>query len=209
MTSCPHCGAELETPLGCGACQVPLELRDTHDPFSLFGLVPSFTLAVEDLRDRHLKFSRWIHPDYFAASPELRSLAETNTGLLNGALEALEEPLRRADHIVGSLGGPSDSEVKDMPQVFLMEVLEWNEALEEARAAAAGSPARESAFKLKPELDEQRALRIEAITKLLDPLPDPESEALSTARRELNAVRYLDRALGELESLRLIDAEAR
>lgn len=209
MTSCPHCGAELETPLGCGACQVPLEVTSGLDPFSLLGLAPSFCLEVEDLRSRHLKVSRWIHPDFFAASPELRALAETNTGHLNGALEALEEPLRRADHLVGSLGGPSDAEVKDMPQVFLMEVLEWNETLEEARTAEAGSPKREAAFKLKPGLDEERAMRLDAITQLLDPLPDPESEALSTARRELNAVRYLDRALRELESLRLADAEAR
>ena len=208
MTSCPHCGAELETPLGCGTCQVPLELTKDLDPFSLFGLGPSFDLDVEDLRGRHLRLSRWIHPVYFAASTELQAIAEVNTSSLNGALEALEEPLRRADHIVESLGGPSGAEVKDMPQAFLMEVLEWNEALQEARAAEPGSQKRESAFGLKPELDAQRAKRIEAITELLTPLPETGSDALPNARRELNAVRYLDRALRELESLRLADAEA-
>ena len=209
MSSCPHCGAEIETPLGCGACQVPLEVTTPLDPFSLLGLEASFTIDAGDLRARHLKISRWIHPDYFAASPELRALAESNTGRLNGALEALEEPLCRADHLVESLGGPSDSEVKDMPQAFLMEVLEWSEALEAAHSSEAGSPEREAAFSLKSDLDTQRTLRLDAITALLEPLPDPESEALSNARRELNAVRYLDRALRQLESLRLADAEAR
>ncbi len=209
MTACPHCGVELETPLGCGACQVPLELTADPDPFSLTGISPSFNLDVEDLRARHLKISRWIHPDYFASAPELRALAESNTGHLNGAIEALEEPLRRADHLIGGLGGPSEAEVNDMPQVFLMEVLEWNEALEEARAAEAGSAKREAAFKLKSDLAEQRAARIDSIAELLHPLPEPKSEALSAARRELNAVRYLDRVLLELESLRLADAEAR
>ncbi len=209
MTACPHCGAQLETPLGCGACQVPLEVATCIDPFVALGLAPSVTLDAEDLKAKHLKVSRWIHPDYFAASPELRALAETNTGHLNAALEALEEPMRRANHLVKSLDGPSDAEVKDMPQVFLMEVLEWNEALEEARASDPGSPQREAAFGIKPDLEAQRSEHIEAITELLDPLPDSGSEALTTARLELNAIRYLDRALGELESLRLADAEDR
>ena len=209
MNSCPHCSAELETPLGCGACQVPLEIPAELDPFAALGLAPSFDIDDEELKKRHLEISRWIHPDYFAASPELRALAESNTGRLNGALESLEEPLRRADHLVSSLGGPDEAEVKDMPQVFLMEVLEWSEALEEARSSGAGSAQREAAFDLKPELEAQRSLRMEAITALLDPLPSSASEALTTARQELNAIRYLDRALSELESLRLADAEAR
>ena len=209
MASCPHCGAELETPLGCGACLSPLEVETSVDPFALFGLTPSFSIEGEELRTRHLKYSRWIHPDYFAADPELRALAEINTGLLNGALESLEEPLRRADHLLKVRGGPSESEVKDMPQAFLMEVLEWSEVLDEARAAEAGTPPREAAFKLKPSLDEERTARIQTITGLLEPLPESGSEALTTARRELNAVRYLDRALRELESLRLAEAEAR
>jgi hypothetical protein len=209
MTACPHCGAELETPLGCGACQVPLEAAAGLGPFEALGLTPSFTLDAEDLRARQFKFSRWIHPDFFAASPELRALAEKNTGHLNAALEALEEPTRRADQLVRSLDGPSDAEVREMPKAFLLEVLEWNEALEGARTSEAGSAQRGAAFSLEPELTAQRTERIQAITKLLDPLPESGSDALRSARLELNAVRYLDRALRELESLRLADAEAR
>ena len=69
MASCPHCGAELETPLGCGACLSPLEVETSVDPFALFGLTPSFSIEGEELRTRHLQYSRWIHPDYFAADP--------------------------------------------------------------------------------------------------------------------------------------------
>jgi DnaJ-domain-containing protein 1 len=209
MTACPHCGAELETPLGCGACQVPLEVPTSLDPFRALGLEPSIGLDAEALRTKQLQYSRWIHPDYFAASPELRALAETNTGHLNAALDALEEPMRRADHLVRSLAGPSDDEVKGMSQAFLMEVLDWNESLETAREADAGSPQRQAALNLKPELETQRTEHITAITQLLEPLPEPGSELLTTARLQLNALRYLDRALEQLESLRLADAEAR
>ena len=86
-------------------------------------------------------------------------------------------------------------------------MLEWNEALEESRASDPVSAQRAAVFGFKADLEAQRSGRIAAITELLDPLPDSGSEALTTARLELNAIRYLDRALGELESLRLADAE--
>jgi hypothetical protein len=47
------------------------------------------------------------------------------------------------------------------------------------------------------------------VARLLEPLPAYGSESLREARRALNVVRYVDRALSELESLRLSRAEAR
>ncbi len=209
MSSCPHCGAELETPLGCGECKLPLEAQTPCDPFSALGLAPSQALDTSELERLHLKYTRWVHPDYFAASPELRALAEKNTGTLNGALASLGDPIKRADHLVRALDGPSDAELKDMPQAFLMEVLDWNESLQEAHASETGSTERARAFKLLPELEERRAASLDVINELLIPLPASGDEALTNARRELNAVRYLDRALRELETLRLAEAEAR
>ena len=209
MSNCPHCGAKLETPLGCGACKVPLATQTPCDPFSALGLSPSQALETSELERLHLKYTRWVHPDYFAASPELRALAEKNTGTLNGALSSLGDPIKRADHLVRALEGPSDAELKDMPQAFLMEVLDWNESLQEALESGASSPERTRALELLPELEERRAAGLSAICALLIPLPAKGAEALASARRELNAIRYLDRALGELETLRLAEAEAR
>ena len=209
MSNCPHCGAKLETPLGCGACKVPLATQAPCDPFSALGLAPSQALETSELERLHLKYTRWVHPDYFAASPELRALAEKNTGTLNGALSSLGDPIKRADHLVKALEGPSDAELKDMPQAFLMEVLDWNESLQEALESEASSPERTRALELLPELEERRAAGLSAICDLLIPLPAKGAEALASARRELNAIRYLDRALGELETLRLAEAEAR
>ena len=209
MSNCPHCGAELETPLGCGACKVPIATDTQCDPFSALGLPPSQAIETSELERLHLKFTRWIHPDYFAASPELRALAEKNTGTLNGALSSLGDPIKRADHLVRALKGPSNTEMKDMPQAFLMEVLEWSESLQEAHESDAGSTERQRAFELLPELEERRSEGMNAINSLLCPLPDAGAEALTSARRELNAIRYLDRALEELETLRLAEAEAR
>ena len=50
---------------------------------------------------------------------------------------------------------------------------------------------------------------LDRIANLLDPLPERGSPRLAAARSELNALRYLDRALREIESLRLARAERR
>ncbi|MEY2784925.1 MAG: hypothetical protein RL277_1132, partial [Planctomycetota bacterium] len=64
--------------------------------------------------------------------------------------------------------------------------------------------ARTSALQsLLTELSPQREALLVRLGSLLDPLPAPGSPALLAARRELNALAYLDRALAQIESLRL------
>jgi hypothetical protein len=47
------------------------------------------------------------------------------------------------------------------------------------------------------------------VSGLLTPLPAPGSPALKRVRSELNAVRYIDRALSEIGTLRLERASQR
>jgi hypothetical protein len=89
-----------------------------------------------------------------------------------------------------------------MPQSFLMQVLEWNETLDAARDMPAAS--RTATLQgLLAELNPQRAALLVRLGSLLEPLPASGSPALLAARRELNALAYLDRALAQIESLRL------
>ena len=78
-----------------------------------------------------------------------------------------------------------------MPKAFLLEVLEWNEALEEAREAPAGSPPRARLEALTGELERARGEALERLGALLTPLPPDGAPQLTEARRELNALRYL------------------
>ena len=94
-----------------------------------------------------------------------------------------------------------------MPKEFLLEVLEWNELLEEARSSSAVTQDRLSS--LQSDLERRRTAALDSVASLLDPLPTRGSPKLREARRELNVVRYLDRTLGELEALRLSRAAAR
>lgn len=210
MTTCPRCQAALETPLGCAACGALLEPAAELDPFAVLGLERRFALEPEALRKRLLRLSRVVHPDYFGgASAELRQRAERNAARLNRAFEVLSDDLARADWLIRALGGPAEGELRDMPRAFLMEVIEWNEALDEARAAGPGSPQRERLDGLREELERARAAALARLAARLDPPPSGAADALGDARRELNALRYLRRTLQQIDELRLDQASAR
>lgn len=208
MARCPHCAAELETPLGCPACGKLFYLATEPTPFDIFDLRPSFAVDAGELRRKLLKLGRLTHPDFFATqSTEMKARAEHASALLNSAHETLVDDVARADWLVRHLGGPDENEVRDMPKPFLMEVLEWNERLEEVRHSK--RPSASDLAALESGLRERRASITDTIRGALTPLPARGSAALREARRELNAIRYVDRAIEEIESLRLSQAAKR
>jgi len=205
--SCPKCWAELKTPLFCESCHELLAPTDRPSPFDALGLSTAYPVNRMELRKRLLQLSRRLHPDFHgSASQETRARAERNTAELNAAFELLDDDCRRADWLVRSLGGPGQDEERQMPAAFLSEVLEWSETIEEARNAAPGSPERAALGPLETSLREQRARTMESISDSLTPLPHTNAPELVEIRRSLNAVRYLDRALGEIAELRLSEA---
>jgi molecular chaperone HscB len=202
--SCPHCEAPLESALCCTSCKALLEVRGVVSPFAALGLPMSWEVDGERLQRNLLRFTRLMHPDFFVtAEPEERELAERGSAELNQAFELLSSDVRRGDWLVTALGGPSDQEERQMPQAFLMEVLEWNEALEAARESRQGSAERGALGALKQTLTDERAALLGSVGAKLTPLPEADAPVLREVRRDLNAVRYIDRALAELEELRL------
>ncbi len=192
------------SPLFCAACSTLFAPPEDADPFALLGLEPAIAVDAGALRKELLRLQRAMHPDFFAgAADETRALAERNTAELNAAYEVLEDEVRRADWLVKRQGGPDENEERQMPQAFLMEVMEWNETLEEARGSEPSSSAREAALELGRELDTERESLVRSVAELLDPLPNTGSDVLVEARRRLNAVRYVDRALRQIEEIRL------
>ena len=202
--ACPACGAELSTPLLCERCGALLDPTSPPTPFEVLGLLPTYALDLDAAKKRVLALSRALHPDFHAnAGDETRRRAQDNTAALNAAIQVLADDARRADWLVRALGGPREDEERAMPSAYLEEVLEWNEAIEEARASAADSSSRARLAPLTERLLTERAQALRRIAALLTPLPPRGSPALRSVRQELNAVRYLDRALRELGELRL------
>ena len=202
MTACPECGDALWTPLGCEACGVLAHFADAPGAFEVFGLEPAWDVDRKALRRALLRLQRLTHPDHAGATDQ----AERATAALNHAHEVLADEFLRADDLIRRLGGPEEGAERQMPQEFLMEVLEWNEALDDAASSPAGSSEREGLGPLAEELKSQRAAVLAEVGAALTPLPASGTADLAGLRRRLNAVRYLARALERIRELRLAEA---
>jgi len=205
-SSCQDCGATLTSSIVCLACGALQRRpgRAAADPFAVLGLEPRFALDRRALRKRLLELQRAVHPDFFATrGPEARSAAEDATSQLNRAFEVLNDEQRLGDELVRRLGGPSQDEERQMPQSFLMEVLEWNEVLDEARAmgASADQAALADLRDLRDRLGAARAEALAGLASDLEPLPEHGAPRLRRARQSLNALRYVERALADIERL--------
>lgn len=205
MKVCPACKATLETPLACSACGALVSGAPTENPFEVFGLPLAHAVDRSDLRRRLLRFSRLVHPDFFATAGEAqRTRAEHASAALNVAHEILAGEASRADWIVRHLGGPDELAERAMPREFLMEVLEWNEALDAARSASPGAPERLALERLAGELEARRGALLEEIARRLTPLPArTDADALREVRKLLNAARYVEKTLAEIAALKV------
>jgi len=196
MEACPGCGATPRTPLLCEACGRMLDPRTAPTPFEALGFAPAYDLDPALVRKRLLTLSRALHPDvHGTGDAPTRRLAESNTAALNAAYQVLSDDFRRADHLVGALGGPAEDEERSMPAEFLAEALEWNEAIAEARGAGRPSAALAG---LEQRLKRERLETLGYAREKLVPLPQRGAPVLREVRQRLNAVRYIDRALREI-----------
>ena len=203
LHSCPHCDADLWSPLACEECGALLESTDKGTPFVIFGLERAWDIDRKDLRRRLLRLQRLVHPDHAGDTDQAQEAAAT----LNHAHEVLADPSLRANLLLRLLGGPDESAERKMPQDFLMEVLEWNETLDEITEDEGSEPASREArlIPLQDELLQRREDLLVEVGAALMPLPEPKSESLALLRRRLNAARYLARTLWRIREMRLTE----
>ncbi|MBS1139734.1 MAG: Co-chaperone Hsc20 [Proteobacteria bacterium] len=105
------------------------------DHFVLFGIKPAFRLDLSDLDSRYRDIQAQVHPDRFANAGEAeRRLSMQWATHANEAYLALKKPLERAKYILHLAGHDIQAENNTaMPADFLMEQMEWREAVMEAR----------------------------------------------------------------------------
>jgi molecular chaperone HscB len=104
------------------------------DDFTLLGLPRRFEQdrAVVDTRWRELQAQ--VHPDRFAAEGTAsQRIAMQWAVRVNEAYQRVKDPLRRAAYLCELNGAPINSESNTaMPTGFLVQQMEWREALDEA-----------------------------------------------------------------------------
>lgn len=108
----------------------------TQDFFSLFGIAPGFHLDPLALESAYHDLQTRVHPDRFVhlSDAEKRVSMQWATRI-NEAYRTLKNPLSRAQYVLLLKGVDTATESNTaMPPAFLMEQMEWREAVQEARA---------------------------------------------------------------------------
>lgn len=105
--------------------------------FELFGLTQKFSQDRAAVDARWKELQREAHPDKFAArGAAAQRVAMQWSVRINEAYQRLKDPLKRAAYLCELNGAAVNAENNTaMPASFLMQQIEWREALDEAKTA--------------------------------------------------------------------------
>lgn len=134
--------------------------------FELFHLPPQFALDTSALDGAYREVQSRVHPDKFVnASGAEKRVAMQWATRANEAYQTLKNPLKRAAYLCELHGVDLQTESNTaMPMAFLMQQMEWREALEDARRQK-DIAALEA---LASQLRQQRAAHLTQICAVLD-----------------------------------------
>lgn len=128
--------------------------------FDLFGLAEKFNLDNAQLVSRFQELQKQLHPDKYASKPDAeRRWSMQAASFVNEAYQTLGDDLKRAIYLLGLNGVSIDEETDtQMSPMFLMEQMEYREALEMAPDASDPFAALDAVrTKLKSATSEQLA----------------------------------------------------
>jgi len=108
-----------------------------QDFFHLFNLPARFQIDTAQLEQNFRSLQAQVHPDKFSHLSEAeRRLSMQWATRVNEGYQTLRDPLHRARYLLARQGVDTQEETNTaMPVEFLMQQMEWREALEEAKQA--------------------------------------------------------------------------
>jgi len=138
------------------------------DYFSVFGLPRKLTVDGEGLQRRFYELSRRHHPDFHQGTdPTRQAEVLAQSALVNRAYRALRDPLPRVEYLIALEEGRETregaAEKPRAPRELLEEMLEVQEALEEARAAGMVGDAGVRLREERSRLEQRYAAEAEAV----------------------------------------------
>jgi molecular chaperone HscB len=174
-----------------------MNLGDDH--FTLFGLPARQALDRSELDARRRDLQARVHPDRFASEgAAAQRLAMQWAVRVNEAYACLKDPLARAAYLCEQRGVAVDAERNTaMPTAFLMQQMEWREALDDAEGL-------EAVERLDSEISQVEAGRLDQLVQLLDEKQDTPAAA-AQVRALMFVARFrqdLHRRLEALDSTR-------
>jgi len=159
------------------------------DDFELFGVPRRFE------QDRAMLDARWralqaeVHPDRFAAEGQASQRVAMQWAVrVNEAYQRLKDPLQRAAYLCELNGAPVDTESNTaMPPEFLMQQIEWREALESARSA-------DEVEALADEVGSRKRSAFDALRRTLDERGD-----VAAAAEQVRALMFVERFVEDID----------
>jgi len=165
-----------------------MNLNDTD--FELFGVPATFAQDQGALDARWKELQREAHPDRFAAQgPAAQRVAMQWSVRINEAYQRLKDPVRRAAYLCELHGAEVDAERNTaMPTDFLMQQMEWREALDDATTP-------ESVERLHDEVEAGRARALSSLDRLIDEQGDHPAAA-----QQVRALMFIERFAHDVEN---------
>ena len=158
--------------------------------FELFALTPGFAQdrAVIDARWKDLQ--REVHPDKFAAQgAAAQRLSMQWSVRINEAYQRLKDPLKRAAYLCELNGAAVNAENNTArPAEFLMQQMEWREALDEAGTVA-------ELEVLESLVSASRKQALQLCAQFLD-----EKQDYTRAVQQVRALMFMDRFARDIEA---------
>ncbi len=158
--------------------------------FELFELPQQFALDRAQLDERWKALQREAHPDRFAADgAAAQRVAMQWSVRINEAYQRLKDPLKRAAYLCEMRGELVNAESNTaMPPAFLMQQMEWREALEETQEVGALED-------LADEVAAERKRVQQSLGALLDEVGDTRA-----AVGQVRALMFIERFAAEVDA---------
>ncbi len=162
------------------------------DHFSLFEMSRAFRLDLSDLDSRYRDIQAQVHPDRFVNAGEgERRLSMQWATHANEAYQTLKKPLARATYLLHLAGHDIQAESNTaMPVDFLIEQMEWREAVMEARQGGDHHELEHLHNRLRADINS----RYEELGELLDGTAD-----FASATDRVRRLLFLEKLLHEID----------
>ena len=161
--------------------------------FELLGVPPAYAVDSARLESGYRALQSQVHPDRFAAATEAeRRVAMQWAARANEAYRTLRDPVDRARYLLSLKGFDTGEESNTaMPADFLMQQMEWREAVAEASSGGEAARLRE----LRKALHEERAGMLRQLERAID--AESNYDAGCSLVRKLRFLEKLDEEIDE------------
>ena len=158
--------------------------------FELFDLKQKFSQDRAAIDARWKQLQQEAHPDKFAAQgASAQRIAMQWSVRINEAYQRLKDPVKRAAYLCELNGTPVNAENNTaMPASFLMQQIEWREALDEAKTT-------ENTQKIALEANEYMREQLLNLEQSIDVKND-----FKLAVEQVRSLMFVERFLSEVDA---------